>query len=347
MLRHLHLRPEAASGLLLAVAVLALLAGCAPDGPLVYSGSNPQGYGAPHAVTYTNSPGTRAAVKTEQALTTRMKDLATQVANSLEVAKRPKVAVYDFITIDGQASPYGRHVAEELMMGLLSTGRVTLVERTVLQKALDELNFNATDAVDPEKSRQIGRIVGADAVAAGTISDYGDNVKVNARLVETETSTVMGFGSVTVQRDAFGGAAPATSPGGGTPDVNVSPGGNPDVTSSNRGSRRGHRDWHSEHGGDPWVGGASTPREAWDEFINGIAATDGERAARVVLPEEQWMLSDPNAMAIAYAFAWSSPRLGQVRLDGDNAYARYSWANGEDDVRFVRRGRNWFVILGE
>ena len=323
-------------------AAAAAASGCSSSsGTTVYHGSSRTGAGtfAPPPVTYSNS-GSRSSHVSDDALSTRMKELATQVANSIDQAvQKPRVAVYDFITIQGEASPIGRNVAEELMMGLLATGRVTVVERTALQKALDELNFNATDAVDPEKSRQIGRMVGADVVATGTLTDYGQNVKVNARLIETETSTVMGFGSVSVKRAAFGGAAPEPPPAAVHHNGN---GGNQNT---------GNSEWDpptgKDPGGQPYIGGARSPHEAWNEFILGIATSDANRANAVVRPEERYMLTDPNAMAIAYAFALTSPRLGDVEYHGETASAWYYWPNGSDEVTFERINGYWFVVLGE
>ena len=48
----------------------------------------------------------------------------------------------------------------------------------------------------------MGRILGVDAIASGSVTDLGTNVKVNARLIATETGSVFAVAAVKIAKDA-------------------------------------------------------------------------------------------------------------------------------------------------
>jgi curli biogenesis system outer membrane secretion channel CsgG len=96
---------------------------------------------------------------------------------------KKKVAVFAFNNAAVQAgvsSPYlqtdtpdlGKGVAELLVSKLVEGGKVTVIERTAIDKLLSEQNLTNTDRADPETAARLGRVLGVDAIILGTITQY-------------------------------------------------------------------------------------------------------------------------------------------------------------------------------
>ena len=112
-----------------------------------------------------------------------------------------KLAVLEFPYTDGKASPGPVIIQERLTTALAQNKKITLIERNLLQKVLGELKLGASGAVSDESVKKIGRILGADAVATGTINDLAEGkAEINARIVETETGKILSAASAAVTK---------------------------------------------------------------------------------------------------------------------------------------------------
>ena len=129
-------------------------------------------------------------------------EIAQKVTISIPEGAKKTVAVMDFYTLDGNVTLLGRFVGEELITKLFETERFKVIERSLLEKALEELKFNTSDLVDPSIAKQVGRIVGADSIVVGTLSDLGQFVKINARVIMVESGEVIGAAGVQVIKDS-------------------------------------------------------------------------------------------------------------------------------------------------
>jgi len=144
-------------------------------------------------------PEVEAAV--EKTLERGAEVLAQEIAESLPQDKKPLLAVLDFSDLSDCVSAFGRLTSEELVTKLFKTKRVRVVERGMLKKALAELKFNLSELVDPDRAKQLGKQVGADAIVSGTVSDLGTSVKINARVIEVERGDVLAASGVEIAKD--------------------------------------------------------------------------------------------------------------------------------------------------
>jgi hypothetical protein len=110
------------------------------------------------------------------------------------------VAVPDIPTLDGRTTVLGRYVAEELVTALYQCG-ISPVERRLLDRAMSELQLGLTDPMSATAVKRFGRLVGAQAIVVGTLTDIGQSVKFNARIVAVETGQVIGAASGLLPRD--------------------------------------------------------------------------------------------------------------------------------------------------
>lgn len=166
-----------------------LITGCASETPAIAEKTPP------------SPPIQVAQAMPEKTLDRAIESLAQQIATSLPAEKKPLTAVLDFNDLSGCVSSFGRLVGEELVTKLFQTRRVRVVERGLLEKAVNELKFNLSELVDPSRAKQLGKQVGADAIVTGTITDLGSAVKVNARLIEVERGDILAAAGAEVTKD--------------------------------------------------------------------------------------------------------------------------------------------------
>ncbi len=79
--------------------------------------------------------------------------------------------------------------------------KYTVVERTRLDKIMEEQKLGLTGAVDPKTAVQLGRLVAANRIVTGSVASVGDFYELNARMTETETGILIRSSSVQVRKD--------------------------------------------------------------------------------------------------------------------------------------------------
>lgn len=103
-----------------------------------------------------------------------------------------------FIGFSHEGALFGRPGEEgflphRIVDALQASGRVTVVERAIQDKLLAELKLSATELVDRASALRIGRILAARILAEGRFVRRGDAGYVDVRLIDTETTEIIGI----------------------------------------------------------------------------------------------------------------------------------------------------------
>jgi len=130
-----------------------------------------------------------------------VEQVAEQIIKAAPQGRELRIAVIDFPDLLNVTSDLGRFVANRLTTRLSQSQKFFVVERQRLSQVLAELRFSMTDLVDPEKAKQLGKMVGVEAVVVGTVSDLGNQVDLDARIIEIETSRTLVSVTATISRD--------------------------------------------------------------------------------------------------------------------------------------------------
>lgn len=129
----------------------------------------------------------------------------TQIAQAQTPVERKRVAVldFDFANTGGSDYYYGwqgigpaKGVSDLLTNALVKDGSYIVLERSKILQIIGEQNLGASGRVDASTAAQIGKLLGADAVIIGTISQF--NVE------ESKSGGTFGF------LGGFGGSADKT-----------------------------------------------------------------------------------------------------------------------------------------
>ena len=144
---------------------------------------------------------------------------------SLDVSrsKRPRIAVMDFefnsIGTNEQWLPWlktnVKAVTDILIDKLVDGGNFSVIERTRIERVLEEQNFDRTGRVDANSAAKIGRILGVQTIIIGSITEFNidkqsqgfniplfggivtgsskltANVKVSMRAIDTKTGEIL------------------------------------------------------------------------------------------------------------------------------------------------------------
>ncbi|MBU0456430.1 MAG: CsgG/HfaB family protein [Gammaproteobacteria bacterium] len=128
-------------------------------------------------------------------------ELVQQISKDMTVQKKTTIAVIDFTNLEGNVTNFGRYLTEELITRLFQTGKFKVIERNLLNKVIEEQKLSLTQLIDPASAKQLGRILGVDAIVSGTIGDLVKQLKVNARIIGTEKGDVLAVAQTAINKN--------------------------------------------------------------------------------------------------------------------------------------------------
>ena len=136
-----------------------------------------------------------------QTLDQKVSELSKQISDGLTENQKRTIAVVEFVDLKGNVTDFGRFLAEELITRLYQTKKFKVIERQLLNKVVTEQKLSLTGMIDQSSAQKLGRLLGVDAIASGTVTDLGKTLRVNARLINTGTAEIFAVAAVEVQKD--------------------------------------------------------------------------------------------------------------------------------------------------
>jgi len=97
-----------------------------------------------------------------------------------------------FTGTDSTLQPLERGLAELLITDLARSSQLTVVERARLQALLDEIKLQRAGVTVPSTNVRAGRLLQAGRVVQGAIAQRGDQLRVDATVVDVPTTSVAG-----------------------------------------------------------------------------------------------------------------------------------------------------------
>jgi tetratricopeptide (TPR) repeat protein len=98
-----------------------------------------------------------------------------------------KVAVVAF---GSGAEALSDYVIDELARALVNSRTVTVVDRKDLDKVRAELQFNLSGEVSDESAQSIGKMLGAQSVITGTLTDLGSAYRFGVKAINVESAAL-------------------------------------------------------------------------------------------------------------------------------------------------------------
>jgi TolB-like protein len=100
--------------------------------------------------------------------------------------------VVDFTDLQGRVTEYGRFLAEEFSVALAAnpTG-FKVIDRTNIKTILQEHKLASTGIIDPQTARKLGEITGVQALVTGTVTPFGDDLRISVKVLDAETAEII------------------------------------------------------------------------------------------------------------------------------------------------------------
>ncbi|MCI5193648.1 MAG: hypothetical protein D3915_11070 [Candidatus Electrothrix sp. AU1_5] len=131
-------------------------------------------------------------VSTAFAYEKEINTLSAAMAEKISKAGRSSVAVVDFTDLEGNVTQLGRFIAEEFSTALAGAGKgFKVIDRTHLNSIIKEKKLSTTGLIDPVTARKLGKIVGVQALITGTLTPFGENVRVAVKVLDTATAEII------------------------------------------------------------------------------------------------------------------------------------------------------------
>jgi TolB-like protein len=149
---------------------------------------------------YTASGSVISTYSNTRRFANRLDGIANEILNAFKGNKKDiRLAILNFINVDGKQSVLGRYLVEQTSNYLFQNSEIKIVERDQIDKVIKELDFNMSGYVSDESALTIGHMLGANAVTVGTLTKVGNKISVNLKIVETESASLLSSGSTEIE----------------------------------------------------------------------------------------------------------------------------------------------------
>ncbi|MBI4979277.1 MAG: hypothetical protein HZC28_17480 [Spirochaetes bacterium] len=139
--------------------------------------------------------------------------LAKKIADSFKSGIKDKyknnLAVFEF-AVTGKAAKengIGAAFSSVLITELKKTGEFDLIDRANIDKALKEMELGMSGMVDAANVAQVGKMVAANIILNGTVSEVENNYLINVQMTEIESGRVILTEKVEFAKDKLNNAA--------------------------------------------------------------------------------------------------------------------------------------------
>jgi len=115
-------------------------------------------------------------------------EVASQIVERTQTDGTPTIGISTFTHGDGTCSDLSNYVTEFIVDSLFNAGNgeINIIERSQLSAIFREMELVFDGTIAPDAAKQLGEIEGVDAVVTGSLIQFGEQVKIQARLISTE-----------------------------------------------------------------------------------------------------------------------------------------------------------------
>ena len=103
------------------------------------------------------------------------------------IAAMSKIALISF---NSPSAMFSEYVLEELTANLVNSGHLIVVDRKEIDLIRGELNFQYSGDVDDNSMQELGRMLGAQSIVSGSLTNIGGTYRIVIRVLNVQTAAV-------------------------------------------------------------------------------------------------------------------------------------------------------------
>lgn len=136
---------------------------------------------------------------TEPLLNEKIDRFVSELTRDGLILEGKRFAFADLTDSSGQKTQLTSYLEERIIERLAKTNKIHLVERGRLEALMSELKFNASGYIEDRYEKAVGRMLGADGLITGTLTDLGETYDLIVRLIKTETGEIMSVAQIEIR----------------------------------------------------------------------------------------------------------------------------------------------------
>jgi len=107
--------------------------------------------------------------------------------------EKVKIGIIEFQSLNEEAKKdnLGKIVSEMLTTSFVNSESFKIIEREQLQKVVQEFQLGQSGIIDTSYAKQIGKIAGADAIVTGSVTKIGNDLRLDARIIDVESGIIL------------------------------------------------------------------------------------------------------------------------------------------------------------
>jgi TolB-like protein len=132
-----------------------------------------------------------------------LNDVIASLDKAMARGALKNMAILGVTDLTGRPTCLGDLLTEELSVGLAGGDRsYQIVSRNdaKLKAALSEQRLGRSGLIDPESAAHVGQLLGVQALAMGTVTPVGDNIRLTISLIDAGTARIVGGAAATFPR---------------------------------------------------------------------------------------------------------------------------------------------------
>ncbi|MBY5989799.1 FlgO family outer membrane protein [Roseovarius atlanticus] len=128
--------------------------------------------------------GANAASSVDESL----EEIAGQIVERTRTDGTATIGISTFTHSDGTCSDLSNYISEFIVDSLFNAGAGTIdiIERSQLSAIFREMELVFDGTIAPDAAKRLGEIEGVDALVTGSLIQFGEQVKVQARMISTQ-----------------------------------------------------------------------------------------------------------------------------------------------------------------
>ena len=130
-------------------------------------------------------------------------NLVDQMDGKMEEYGIRRIAVIDFVDIEGKVSELGKFLAAKLMVQIPKKSPFIVVQKGHVDMALRDLQISPMESYTLQTTKDIGNKLGVDGLLLGKIVDLGTNIDINLKLIDVNTGDLIATASESLARTKY------------------------------------------------------------------------------------------------------------------------------------------------
>lgn len=112
------------------------------------------------------------------------------------------IAIADLVNDDQSVSKLGRYIADKLTPYFSRSDQFSVLERAIIDKVIAEQQFQVSAFVDESSTQAFGKLLGAETIISGSVSELNDAFYINAKVVGVTYGNLLTSVDVEVDKDS-------------------------------------------------------------------------------------------------------------------------------------------------